>query len=135
MINQAIAAPELGGSYSTNVGSASLQFGGHTITVNVADATIPVPGPAAAGFFGNARLDPDTHIWRINGTDPMFLVASTGDDVQYRLWRDGGTPANFIEVYDPPGGLGAFVLRPLSPALDGLYNFEFATIVSRPSWL
>jgi hypothetical protein len=132
VINQAIAAPDLGGSYSTDVGSASQRFGAHTITVNVSDATIPVPGPAAVGFFGHARLDPDTQIWRINGTDPMYLVASTGDDVQYRLWKVGDTPANFIEVYDPPSAFGAFVLRPLSPALDGLYNFEFATIVARP---
>lgn len=132
VINQAIAAPDFGGSYSTDVGAASQHFGGHTITVNLSDATIPVPGPAAIGFFGNARLDPDTAVWRINGTDPLFLSASTGDDVQYRLWRVGGTPGNFIEVYNPLNPLGAFVLRPLSPPFDGLYNLEFATIVARP---
>jgi hypothetical protein len=132
VINQAIAAAALGGSYAIDVGAHTGRFGGHTISVGVSDATIPIPGPAAVGFFGNARLDPVTNIWRINGTDPMFLAASTGDDVQYRLWRVGDTPGPFIEVFDPPNAFGAFVLRPLAGVYDGLYNFEFATLVLRP---
>jgi hypothetical protein len=132
VINQAIPPADLGSSYSTDVGSHTGRFGGHTITVHVSDATLPVPGPAAVGFFGNARLDPVTQIWRINGTDPMYLAASTGDDVQYRMWRVGDTPPPFIEVFDPPNAFGAFVLRPLAPQYDGLYNFEFSTLVLRP---
>src|SRR4030095_9489883 len=48
-------------------------------------------------------------------------------------WKVGDTPGGFIEVFSPPSPFGAFVLRPLNPALDGLYNFEFATLVERPN--
>jgi hypothetical protein len=132
VINQAIPAAQLGGSYSMDVGSYTGRFGGHTITVNVSDATIPVPGPAAVGFFGNARLDPVTNLWRINGTDPMYLAASIGEAVQYRMWRVDGTPPPFIEAFTQTNAFGVFVLRPLAPQYDGLYNFEFATLFPRP---
>lgn len=130
VINQAIPGP-IGGNYATDVGSHTNRFGGHTITVNVSDVTIPVPGAAAVGFFGRARLDPDTGIWRINGTDPMYLAASIGVAVQYRLWRVGTTPGPFVDDYVPESAFGSFVLRPLSPAHDGLYNLEFATLFPR----
>ena len=131
VINQAVDPASLGGSYSVDVGAHTGRFGGHTISVGVSDATRAVPGIATVQFLGNARLDPDSGIWRINGTDPMFVKAGIGNDVEYRLWKVGDTPGGFIDVFDPPAAEGAFVIRPLSGAYDGLYNFEFATLVEQ----
>lgn len=137
VISEELDPPD--GSTTVDVGTAvnDLQWGAHTLTVNLIDQTIHPPAPADVLFGGHAWKDPSSPFvekWRINGTDPLRIWSDTGN-VAYRMWKDGDTPGGFVEVWDFPNLwsiFGAYVLRPTNPADDGLYNLEFTSLRQNP---